>query len=105
MIGSKNFAGAVSDLIASARKPLRFSLGASSRRSDRCNLIGTCSRAVFASAFVVATTLSAAALDPSSEKVGRWTVWSNADFKNPAACAAIVSNGKEDLRLFTDGKT
>lgn len=62
-------------------------------------------RAVFASAFVIATTLSAAALDPDSEKVGRWTVWSNADFKNPAACAAIVSNGKEDLRLFTDGKT
>lgn len=61
-------------------------------------------RAALASAFVVATTLSAAALDPSSEKIGRWTVWSNADFKNPAACAATVSNGKDELRLFTDGR-
>ncbi len=62
-------------------------------------------RAALATAFVIATALPAAALDPASVKVGAWTVWSNADFVNPAACAATVSNGRDELRLFTDGKT
>lgn len=61
-------------------------------------------RGVLAAALVVGAATSALALDPQSVKVGRWTVWSNADMKTPTACAAIVSNGKEDLRLFTDGR-
>lgn len=60
---------------------------------------------IFASGCVLAAVGTAQALDPDSVKVGRWTVWSNADFKTPTACAAIVSNGKDELRLFTDGKT
>ena len=40
----------------------------------------------------------------SSVKVGRWTVWGGVDDKSPEACAAIVSNGKEELRLLTDGQ-
>lgn len=61
-------------------------------------------RVALAAALVVGAATSALALDPQSIKVGRWTVWSNADMKTPTACAAIVSNGKDDLRLFTDGR-
>jgi hypothetical protein len=61
-------------------------------------------RVALAAAFLAGTATSALALDPQSVKVGRWTVWSNADMKNPATCSAIVSNGKQDLRLLTDGR-
>ena len=60
---------------------------------------------IVAFAALLATAVSAQALDPDSVKVGRWTVWSNADFVNPAACAAIVENGKAPLRLLTDGRS
>lgn len=58
---------------------------------------------VFASLSGMSGTASATEL--ASVKVGRWTVWGGVDEKNPEACAAIVSNGKDELRLLTDGQT
>ncbi len=58
---------------------------------------------LMASVVVMATFGAASAQE--SVKVGRWTVYGGVDDKNPAACAAVLSEGgKEGLRLLNTGR-